>query len=66
MPEAKIIVGFWGMSDDEVARIDPQAASGADRVARSLDQATRFIDDMIAEDASGRDALLAKAEASKL
>ena len=43
LPEATIVVAFWGMTDDEAARSDPVAATGADGVVRSYTQAIRVI-----------------------
>jgi predicted PurR-regulated permease PerM len=43
-PGASIIVGFWTFTPEEIARRDPLAATGADRVATSLNIA---VDDVV-------------------
>ncbi len=46
LPRTRIILGFWTFTPEDMARRDPVAATGADRVATSL---TEAVDEVLAE-----------------
>lgn len=43
LPRARIIVGFWTFTPEDMARRDPVVATGADRVATSLSDAVEDV-----------------------
>ena len=43
LPGASIVVGFWTITDEAVARNDPLAATGADGLARSMRHAVKLV-----------------------
>jgi hypothetical protein len=43
LPQARIVVGYWTLSEEAAARRDPLAATGADLVVTSLRQAVDTI-----------------------
>jgi inosine-uridine nucleoside N-ribohydrolase len=43
LPNVQIIVGFWGLSEDEAKRINAQRETGADLVVTSLREAVEQI-----------------------
>jgi hypothetical protein len=47
-PDAKVVVGFWTFAPEDIARRDPVASTGADRVATSLSAAVEDVLAMIA------------------
>jgi predicted PurR-regulated permease PerM len=48
LPHAKFIVGFWTLTPEDMARRDPAAATGADRVAAALSDAVNDVRDELA------------------
>ena len=55
-PDAAIIVGFWTFTPEHMARRDPIAATGADRVATSLRDAVNDILEELAPKAEAAEA----------
>lgn len=59
LPRTRIVLGFWAFTPEDMARRDPVAATGADRVAMSLTQAVEEIVAELEPAAGGRPLALA-------
>jgi len=58
LPDAKFIVGFWTLTPEDIARRDPVAATGADRVAAALSDAVNDVQAEFAPRAEDEDQAL--------